>query len=176
MSRTLVRIAQRYFIPRFLVAIYYSLRFRCMVSPRANVQLTRKIRFGRGTLVKPYAIIQTTGGRIVLGERCLISSFVLIATHTADVILGDDLRCGSHVVIDGSKRKFSRRDVRVCNQGYSHRGAKIGSDVHLGAGSIMFEPTIGDGAIIGAGAVVTKEVAPYTIVAGVPARVIGERT
>jgi acetyltransferase-like isoleucine patch superfamily enzyme len=51
----------------------------------------------------------------------------------------------------------------------------IGRDVLIGAGAVIFECTIGDGAVIGAGAVVSKDVAPYQIVAGVPARVIGER-
>ena len=52
----------------------------------------------------------------------------------------------------------------------------IGNDVWIGANSIIKGGLkIADGAIIGAGAVVTKDVEPYTIVAGVPARVIGRR-
>lgn len=52
----------------------------------------------------------------------------------------------------------------------------IGSDVWIGANAIILEGLkIGDGAVIGAGAVVTKDVAPYSIVAGVPARLIGQR-
>jgi hypothetical protein len=40
---------------------------------------------------------------------------------------------------------------------------------------VIFDCTVGDGAVIGAGAVVTKDVAPYQVVAGVPAQVVGER-
>lgn len=52
----------------------------------------------------------------------------------------------------------------------------IGNDVWIGHGAtILSDVTIGDGAVIAAGAVVTKDVAPYTIVAGVPARVVRRR-
>ncbi len=52
----------------------------------------------------------------------------------------------------------------------------IGHDVWIGHGAVVMPGvTVGTGAIIGAGAVVTKDVEPYTIVAGVPARVIRRR-
>lgn len=52
----------------------------------------------------------------------------------------------------------------------------IGNDVWIGHGAIVMPGvTVGDGAVIGSGAVVTKDVAPYTIVGGVPARLIRDR-
>ncbi|MCH5245824.1 MAG: antibiotic acetyltransferase [Muribaculaceae bacterium] len=52
----------------------------------------------------------------------------------------------------------------------------IGNDVWIGNGAIILNGvTIGDGAVIGAGAVVTKDVEPYTVVAGIPAKVIKKR-
>jgi hypothetical protein len=57
-----------------------------------------------------------------------------------------------------------------------HRSVVIGSDVWIGTGvTILDGVTVGDGAIIGAGCVLTRNVAPYSIVAGVPGRVIGLR-
>jgi acetyltransferase-like isoleucine patch superfamily enzyme len=52
----------------------------------------------------------------------------------------------------------------------------IGSDVYIGANAILLPGvTVGDGCVVGAGAVVTTDVAPMKIVAGNPARVIGDR-
>jgi acetyltransferase-like isoleucine patch superfamily enzyme len=69
-----------------------------------------------------------------------------------------------------------RRHARLDAQGTRSAPVTIGEDVWLGTKSvIMAGVTIGDGAVVGAGAVVTKDVAPYSIVAGVPAREIGRR-
>jgi hypothetical protein len=63
---SVVRIIQRYLIPRLAVSAYYLFRDRCYISPKAHVQLSRRIRFGRGTVVKPFAVIQTQTGMIRL--------------------------------------------------------------------------------------------------------------
>ena len=175
MANRLVRTAQRYLLPGFVVALYYSLRFGCAISPRAIVQVSSKIRIGKRTAVKPFAVIQTNGGRITIGTDCSIGNFDSISTYLSDVVLGDYVRIGPHVVIMGAVRNFQRKDELVVNQGYRDRGTRIGNDVLIGAGAKIFDCTIGDGAIIGAGAVVTKDVPPYKIVTGIPAKVVGER-
>lgn len=171
-----VRTIQRFFVPGFVVSAYMYLRYGCMVSSKAIVQLSSKISIGAGTVVKPFAIIKTTNGRITIGRNCAISSFNEISTADGDVTLGDYVRLGPHVTILGSGRVVKDRNRRIVEQGYWHGGVTIGDDVLIGAGAvIMTGCRIGDGAVIGAGSVVTKDVAPYTIVAGSPAQVIGKR-
>lgn len=62
------------------------------------------------------------------------------------------------------------------NQISGKRGIEIGNDVWIGLGcTILYGVKIGDGATIAAGSVVTKDVAPYTVVGGVPAKLIKEK-
>lgn len=174
--RPILRTIQRYLVPGFVVSAYMYLRYRCLVSSKAIVQMSDKIRIGKGTVVKPFAIIKTTNGRITIGRNCAISSFNQISTADGDVTLGDYVRLGPHVTILGSGRIVNDRNKLIVDQGYWHGGVTIGNDVLVGAGAVIMTGVhIGDGAVIGAGSVVTKDVAPYTIVAGVPATVIGER-
>ncbi len=169
------RILQRYFIPGFVSAIFHTLRSRCMVSLSSKVQCTRRIRFGKGTVVKSYVVVQSSGGSVRTGRNCSINNFCHLAAIGADIILGDQVRIGPHAVIVSGRRKYLDRDRLIYDQGYTDRGVRIGNDVMIGAGAKLFECHIGDGAVIGAGAVVTKDVEPYTIVVGVPARVVGKR-
>jgi len=76
----------------------------------------------------------------------------------------------------GIRRNVRNRDALIVDQGFSHRGLKIGNDVLIGANAVVIDGCdIGEGAVVGAGSVVAKPVAPYTIVAGIPAEKIGER-
>lgn len=84
---------------------------------------------------------------------------------------------GPRVTILALNHEFSSVDVPMIRQGHAApKPVIIGNDVWIGAQAIILPGvTVGDGAIVGAGAVVAKPVAPFTIVAGNPARVIGQR-
>ena len=176
MKNPAVRIIQRYFIPRFIASVYYYLRYNCIVSARAKVQLSKNISFGKKTAVKSFTVMQTHEGRISFGKRCAIGSFNHISTVDANIVIGNNVRIGSGVTIIGSSRKFKKRDMLIVEQGYEHKGVIIGNDVMIGAGAIILAGSnIDDGVIIGAGSVVNKNIPQYSIVAGVPAKIIGER-
>lgn len=170
------RIVQRYLVPNWIAAIYYSLRYRCLVSTQARVQLSDRISFGRATVVKPFAILQTQSGRISIGRECAIGSFNHISNGEKEVRMGDYVWLGPHVTILGGSRNFKRRDMLIINQGSHHKSVMIGNDVLIGAGCVILPGSvIGQGAVIGAGSVVNGEIPPYAIAAGIPARIIGER-
>jgi acetyltransferase-like isoleucine patch superfamily enzyme len=172
----IARVAQRYLVPRLVKSVYFYLRYRCLVSPQASVQLSDRISFGRGTVVKPYAVIINHTGRIAIGAHCAISSFNHISTGDGDLVIGDHVRIAPNVTILGADRNVKQRDALIADQGHSHKSTDIGRDVLIGAGAVILAGcSIGNGAVIGAGSVVTRDVPPYSIVAGVPARVIGHR-
>ena len=91
--------------------------------------------------------------------------------------IGDNVMMGPDVVIMTNSHNFERIDIPMNMQGSAvPKKVVIGNDVWIGTRAIILPgTTIGNGAIIGAGAVVTKDVPEYGIVGGVPAKLIRSR-
>jgi acetyltransferase-like isoleucine patch superfamily enzyme len=108
------------------------------------------------------------------GDYVYIGPYSEIAPH---VQIGNYSSLSSCVVITGSDHRIDIPGVPIRFSGRPESlVTKIGHDVLVGHGvTIIRGVTIGNGAIIGAGAVVTKDVLPYSIVAGVPAKIIRYR-
>jgi maltose O-acetyltransferase len=85
---------------------------------------------------------------------------------------------GPDVIILTERHKFDHLDIPMREQGYDAPGpVTIGDDVWIGTRVIILPSvTIGKGAIIGAGAIVTKDVPEYAITCGNPARIVKYRT
>lgn len=169
----LLRTIQRYLLPSLLVSLIVYVRDRALVSIRSKVQVTSRLRFGPGTVVKPFSIVQTGGGMVRFGRNCAISSFNLVAAGQADIRAGDFVRTGPHVAIIATTREYRRKDRLIIEQGYRDKGIRIGNDVLIGAGATLLDGCeIGDGAVIGVGSVVSGKVPPYAVMFGTPAKII----
>ena len=104
-----------------------------------------------------------------IGRDSLIS-----AVDTIEI--GTDVMIGPEIMIFTANHGIAA-SARVIVQPMKTAPVKIGNDVWIGARVIILPGvTIGDGAVVAAGAVVTKDVEPYCIVGGVPAKKIGKRT
>lgn len=121
---------------------------------------------------------------LIIGKNFYIGRDSLIET---DCIIGDNVIFGNKVGVVGKYDHHYqqvgypvRNAMAIRDLNYNWKGlnlvTQIGSDVWVGYGSIVLQGVkIGEGAIIAAGSVVTKEVPPYTIYAGNPARKIADR-
>ena len=91
--------------------------------------------------------------------------------------IGRYVMMGTDVTIITRNHRFDRTDIPMMEQGFEEeRPVYIGNDVWIGDRALILPGVhVGDGSIIAAGAVVTKDVPPYSIVAGVPARKIRDR-
>ncbi|MBI5115701.1 acyltransferase [Candidatus Poribacteria bacterium] len=91
--------------------------------------------------------------------------------------VGDYVLIGPNVVIASSQHRYNIQKIPIMFQGHEKKAVVIGNDVWIGANAVVLPGvTIADGTIVGAGAVVTSDTEPYSIVCGVPARKIGERS
>lgn len=109
---------------------------------------------------------------VEIGDEVSFAAFVHI-WGAGGVCIGARTMIGSHTAISSVTHDYTRPDM---HNTVVLKRIEIGPDVWIGAHSmIMAGVTIGEGAVIGAGSIVTHDVAPFTIVAGVPARLLKER-
>ncbi len=93
------------------------------------------------------------------------------------VTIGKNVMMGPEVVIYTSGHKHNRTDIPMIEQGAeTEREVNIGDDVWIGRRAIILPGVkIGNGCIIGAGAIVTKDIPDYSVAVGVPAKVVKNR-
>lgn len=106
--------------------------------------------------------------KVTIGKYCSIAPNVTIVAASGQHVMNITLFPDMTHAIGGPKSK--KKDITL-----KKKEVKIGNDVWIGTGAIILSVNVGDGAIIGAGAVVTKNIPPYSIAVGVPARVIRYR-
>lgn len=111
---------------------------------------------------------------ITIGNNSGIGSNSVIGRYT---VIGNDVMMGPECIIYTRNHSFNRTDIPMNRQGMQDfKSVVIGNDVWLGARvTILPGVHIGDGSIIGAGSIVTKDVPRYAIVGGNPARIIKYR-
>ena len=151
----------------------YSLIWSGRLSFLSAMSIKKLGQAGSGCLIYPTARIYN--GRFVrLGSNVTINDFVHI-WGLGGVSIGDDSMIASHCAIISQTH-----DVAAYAKGLKYRdtldaskAVHIGRNVWIGAGSIVLPGvTIGDDSVVAAGAVVTRDVAARTLVAGVPANLI----
>lgn len=123
-----------------------------------NVDIGRKISFSQN---------------ISLGSNSGIGDNAYFIGKTS---IGENVIIAANCAFIASAHEFKRVNIPIKKQGCSEKGIVIGDDVWIGYNVIILDGVnVGTGSIIAAGAVVTKDVEPYTVVGGVPARKIKSR-
>lgn len=134
------------------IHLHDQVNLDCGVDIKAHDQ--GLIEVGAGTYIGPYTCIAGPGS-IKIGKNCLIAS---------------------HSGIYGNNHKFADPTCSIHTQGLTCKGIVIEDDCWLGTGvKVLDGVTIGTGSVIGAGAVVTKDIPAYSVAVGVPAKVISRR-
>lgn len=140
-----------------------------------GVEIGDNCTVGKHAIVECTGVLRNIGNRLTIGNNVGINHFCFIGVR-GEVVIGDNVIFGPHVSVFSENHNFEDPNVPIKHQGVTKATTRIGNDVWLGAKSmVMSGVTIGDGSVVAAGAVVTKDVPPYSVVAGVPAKVIRKR-
>ena len=135
-----------------------------------------KIRVGANVYIGHYAVLRGYDrSEMVIGDDTWIGQFCYI-NSAGGIKIGSKVGIGPCVKIMTSRHGEEGRHVPVLLCDLEFAPVTLEDETDIGIGAIILPGvTIGRGAIVGAGAVVTRNVEPYSIVAGVPARKIGDR-
>lgn len=148
----------------------------CLIHPEARINPRgSQLTIGARSKVAPGACIQ---GPVTIGEDCTLNIYSLLIGQPdgGPITIGNGVRIAPYVMMFASNHIFADTDIPIFKQGNEAAPITIEDDVWVG-GKVMIIAgvRIGHGSVIGAGAVVTKDIPPWSIAVGVPARVIGTR-
>ncbi|MFT6069499.1 MAG: galactoside O-acetyltransferase [Bacteriovoracaceae bacterium] len=153
----------------------FILPLGAIVSIPENIEIGEGFGISQGCMILAQGL--NSGSQVKIGRNVKLNFNVMINADNGGVIeIGDDVLIGPNVVMRAANHKFDSTELAICQQGHSAGNIKIGNNVWLGSGvTILPNVSVGEGSIVAAGAVVTKDVPAFSITAGVPAKVIKNR-
>jgi galactoside O-acetyltransferase len=143
-----------------------------------GVEITgsENITVGDNVSIMKFSSLYAQQGRIEMGSNISINSNTCIGADGGTIEIGDNVIIAQNVVLRASDHRYSSIDVPIREQG--HVGGKIvvENDVWIAANAtITRDVRIGAHSVIAAGAVVTKDIEPYSVCGGIPATLIKKR-
>lgn len=136
-----------------------------------------KINIGNKTYINQSALLFALNGEIHIGQNTYINHHSELIAKKSQISIGNNVLIGMYSIITTTNHGTEMNPLPIRLQEETYKDVVIEDDVWLGARVIVLQGVrIGKGAVVAAGAVVTKDVAPYTVVGGVPAKLIKKRS
>lgn len=161
----------RWFI-RLLAPLYQHRGKHSVIhhSARMDTPPYRKFSLGDYSVIESFACINNAVGDVMIGDHTRIG---LHNTIIGPVIIGSHVNLAQGITVTALNHNFEDSEKRIDEQGVSTSAVVIEDDIWIGANAVVLPGvTIGHHSVVAAGAVVTKDVPPHSLVAGVPAKVI----
>lgn len=167
-----LRARPRWYIKWFVNPFFHKKGKHTLIrwKARLDVVFFKKFNVGSYSTIEDYCVISNGSGDVIIGDECQIGIGTAIL---GPVKIGNGAGTGQHVFISGFNHEFKDGTKNSKYQGLDIRGVVIEDEVHIGANSVVVAGvTIGKRSQIGAGSVVTKDIPPFSIAAGNPAKVL----
>jgi acetyltransferase-like isoleucine patch superfamily enzyme len=134
----------------------------------------QRLRIGAGVLLEPGVWITAPGSaQVRIGAGTFLNMGVMVAAQEL-VEIGEHCMLANGCFVSDASHRFDDPETPITWQGFQSKGpTRIGDNCWLGAGVVVTSGvTIGERCVIGAGSVVTRDIPPFSIAAGAPAKVI----
>ena len=157
---------------RFLAPLYQHRGRHSVIhhSARLDTPPYRKFSLGNYSVIESFACINNAVGDVMIGDHTRIG---LHNTIIGPVIIGSHVNLAQGITVTALNHNFEDSKKRIDEQGVSTSAVVIEDDIWIGANAVVLPGvTIGHHSVVAAGAVVTKDVPPHSLVAGIPAKVI----
>lgn len=161
---------------RFFFRFHHFDRFGTHCALGRRVRFWGPVRMFIGSHSALFDDVIISGvGEIHIGDRSSIGhNSVLVSRERIEI--GNDCMLAAFCYVLDVDHEFADTATAIPNQGLRVKPVVIGNDVWVGAGSIILRGvTIGDGAVVAANSVVTRDVPPYAVVGGTPAKIVKDR-
>ena len=166
-----VKTRPRWFI-RLLAPLYQHRGKHSVIhrSARMDTPPYRKFSLGDYSVIESFACINNAVGDVMIGDHTRVG---LHNTIIGPVIIGNHVNLAQGITVTALNHNFDDSNKRIDEQGVSTSAVIIEDDIWIGANAVILPGvTIGHHSVVAAGAVVTKDVPPHSLVAGVPAKII----
>ena len=166
-----VQTRPRWFV-RMLAPLYQHRGRHAVIhrSARMDTPPYRKFSLGDYSVIESFSCINNAVGDVIIGDHTRIG---LHNTIIGPVTIGDHVNLAQGITVTALNHNFADTDKRIDEQGVSTSPVVIEDDIWIGANAVVLPGvTIGHHSVVAAGAVVTKDVPPHSLVAGVPAKII----
>ena len=142
---------------------------------RGGIEFGNNVSLGSGTIIECTGVIRDLGDSLKIGNHVGFAQNCFLEVR-GKITIGDDCIFASGVNMAAENHNFSDVNKPIRQQGATKKGITIGRDCWIGTKVVILDGvTIGDGCVIAAGAVVNKDVPPYSVVGGVPAKILKSR-
>lgn len=157
---------------RLLAPLYQHRSFSAKIygSVRMDTPPYRRFSIGKRSVVESFSCINNAVGDVVIGDYTRIG---LHCTVIGPVTIGNHVNLAQGITVSALNHNFEDTRLRIDEQGVNTSEIVIDDDVWIGANAVITAGVhIGRHSVVAAGAVVTKDVPEYSVVGGVPAKVI----
>jgi acetyltransferase-like isoleucine patch superfamily enzyme len=143
---------------------------------KRGIELGTRCTVGRFAAIRPTNILVGEAGEgLKMGDESNIGPYAYVGC-SGFIEIGNRVMMGPRVNLLAERHAADRADVPMKSLGVERSFIRIEDDCWIGANAtILAGVTVGHGSIVGAGAVVTRDVPPFSVIAGVPARVLRTR-